>query len=85
MLQTQVAATIDRHRMLAPGQTVLVAVSGGPDSLALLAVMRQLAPALQLRLAVAHLDHGLRPDSAADAEFVAALAQAAGLPCYRER
>lgn len=71
--------------MLAPGQTVLVAVSGGPDSLALLDVLQHYPPAPGLALAVAHLDHGLRPESADDATFVAALAAERGLPCYRER
>lgn len=85
MLLASVRDTIARHRMLKPGQTVLVAVSGGPDSLALLDVLLQLAPELELRLAVAHLDHGLRPDSAADADFVAAFAAERGLTCYRER
>lgn len=85
MLLQAVAATIDRHQMLAPGQTVLVAVSGGPDSLALLDLLARLAGDRRLTLAVAHLDHGLRPDSAADADFVAASAAARGLPCVRER
>lgn len=85
MLLASVRDTIARHRMLEPGQMVLVAVSGGPDSLALLDILLQLSPELALRLAVAHLDHGLRPDSAADADFVAAFAAERGLTCYRER
>jgi len=60
----------------------LVAVSGGADSVALLLGMARLAPA---GLVVAHADHGLRPDSAADARFVAALAERLGLPCVTRR
>jgi tRNA(Ile)-lysidine synthase len=62
-----------------PGFAVL-AVSGGPDSVALLDLMAGVAPALDLRLAVAHADHGMQPESAAVAEAVRALAGRAELP-----
>lgn len=77
--------TIRRHAMLAGGEAVLVAVSGGADSVALLHALRALAGELRLRLSVAHLDHGLRADSAADAAFVEALARGGELPVSVER
>ncbi len=53
------------------GSTLLVGVSGGPDSLALVHALSQLRDDLALRLFAAHLDHGLRPDaSRKDAAFV---------------
>ncbi len=64
-----------------PGARVLVAVSGGPDSLCLLHLLRRLAPAQRLALHVAHLDHKLRPESAGDARFVAEVAAGWGIPC----
>jgi tRNA(Ile)-lysidine synthase len=73
-------ATIRRHAMLAGGETVLVGVSGGADSVALLHVLSTLAPRLALTLHVLHVDHGLRPDSARDAAFVRALAGRLGVP-----
>lgn len=73
-------ATLRRHAMLAGGETVLVAVSGGADSVALLYVLVQLAPAWHLRLRVVHVDHQLRPDSARDGEFVRELAARFGVP-----
>lgn len=57
-----------------------MAVSGGPDSLALLDVLVALAPARGWRLHVAHLDHGLRPGSVDEAASVAAMAESLGLP-----
>src|SRR5262245_65593961 len=66
--------------MLAGGETVLVAVSGGADSVALLHVLVELAPAWRLRLHVLHVDHQLRPDSAADADFVRTLGARLGVP-----
>jgi tRNA(Ile)-lysidine synthase len=61
-----------------PGKYV-VAVSGGVDSVSLLHVLRTQAG---LELVVAHFDHGIRPDSKLDRQFVAALAEAYGLPFY---
>jgi tRNA(Ile)-lysidine synthase len=66
--------------MFTGGETVLVAVSGGADSVALLHVLLTLADELSLRLHVLHVDHGLRPDSAADAAFVEGLAARLGVP-----
>ncbi len=63
------------------GRTWVVAVSGGSDSVGLLRVLHALGPELGLVLSVAHLDHGVRGESAReDAEFVAELARALGLP-----
>jgi tRNA(Ile)-lysidine synthase len=71
-----------RHGLLPPGETVVVGVSGGPDSLALLHLLVRLSPELRLDLRVAHLNHGLRgAESDEDAGFVADLANRWGLPC----
>ena len=75
MLLHSVIQTIRRHNMLARGQHVLVGVSGGADSVALLVALRELHPAWRFHLTVAHLNHGIRgPAAARDAAFVAALA-----------
>jgi len=76
----QVERTIRRHAMLAGGETVLVAVSGGADSVALLHFLVELAPAWRLQLHVLHVDHQLRPDSPADADFVRAFGARLGVP-----
>ena len=72
----QVRQTIAKYGMLASGDRVAVAVSGGPDSVALLECLRELAPQLGITLAVVHLNHQLRGDaSREDEEFVARLAR----------
>ena len=64
----------------------LVAVSGGADSVALaVAIARLVPPAARGRLVIAHADHGLRAESAADAEFVRALAERLGASCVCRR
>ena len=81
------AACIDENALLQPRQMVLLAVSGGADSVAMLSVLRTLArqPDRQYRLTAAHLDHGLRDDAQADAAFVADLTRRWDVPCILER
>jgi tRNA(Ile)-lysidine synthase len=66
--------TIERESLFAPQCTVIVGVSGGADSVALLAALVELRKALGIRVIAAHLDHALRPDSAAAAAHVRELA-----------
>src|SRR5436190_5104528 len=83
MITTRVLATIRRHRMLDAGDAIVVAVSGGPDSVALLHLLLDLRADLDLRLTIGHLDHGLRGEaSRADRVFVEELAARRGLPCF---
>lgn len=80
MLQ-QVGEEIRRYGMLQPGDSVVVAVSGGPDSVALLHVLHSLAKEYALGLQVFHMDHGLRGESStADARYVESLAASLELP-----
>jgi tRNA(Ile)-lysidine synthase len=80
-LLQRIAATMDRHGMIRPGQSLGVAVSGGADSVCLLHALLLLAPRWDLRLHVLHLNHNLRgAESREDAEFVRRLAAGLGLP-----
>jgi tRNA(Ile)-lysidine synthase len=72
-------------RLLAPGERLLVAVSGGGDSVALLHLLLRMRRGVPLDLHVAHLDHALRRGSAADRRFVERLAREHALPCRAER
>jgi tRNA(Ile)-lysidine synthase len=71
--------------MLRGGDVVLAAVSGGADSVALLDVLRALAPELGFTLQAVHVDHGLRAESAADVAFVADLCRVWDVPLRVER
>ncbi len=65
---------------------MLIAVSGGPDSMALLHVLAELSEVLSLSLAIAHLDHSLRGmDSEKDAKFVRDRALSLNIPFYIEK
>lgn len=69
---------------IAPARLV-VAVSGGPDSIALLDLLAGCAGALALDLVVGHVDHGIHPDSASVAEAVRGIAGEYGLPFLERR
>ncbi len=82
--QEKVRATVARHQLLTAGETVLVAVSGGADSVALLALLGDLRAELGVSLHVVHLNHRLRPDADDDAVFVRDLAATFDLPATVE-
>lgn len=67
---------IKKHNMLEAGHKVVVGVSGGADSLALIHILDQIRKYMPLTLYVAHVNHGLRGEAARqDAEFVEAMAR----------
>ncbi|MGD9022903.1 MAG: tRNA lysidine(34) synthetase TilS [Deltaproteobacteria bacterium] len=77
-----VEATVRRHHMLDEGDIVLVGVSGGPDSIALLHSLVALKTKWALKLITAYLNHQLRgPIAQQEATFVSALSARLGIPC----
>jgi len=67
--------------MISEGDSVIVAVSGGPDSVCLLHVLFELKDELHIHLVVAHFDHGLRPvDDESETVFVRGLVESLDLP-----
>ena len=80
-LLQQVQQIIQDYQMLDRGHTLLVAVSGGADSMALLHMLWQLREPLALQLCVAHLNHQMRPSATEDARFVETTARHLGIRC----
>ena len=79
----EVFETIAQFDMIQKKEAVLVGVSGGPDSVALVRVLVHLAKSRDLTLGIAHLNHGLRgKESQRDERFVRDLSQKLGLPFF---
>lgn len=79
-------AFIRRYDMIAPGDQVVCAVSGGADSMALLWAMYCLKDNLQIELAAAHFNHGLRgAESDRDEAFVRDFCQRYEIPCFCQK
>jgi tRNA(Ile)-lysidine synthase len=77
LIIAKVVKTIEKHRMLQKGDRVVLAVSGGPDSMCMLDVFLQLVEEYQYRLQVCHVNHALRgEDSQRDELFVKAFCEA---------
>jgi tRNA(Ile)-lysidine synthase len=82
MLST-ILRTIATHALFRPGDRVLVAVSGGPDSMALLHALWEARARLGVTLEVVGVDHGLRPEAARELDLVRARAEALDLRFVR--
>jgi len=77
---------IQEHHLVLSQQKLLVAISGGPDSVCLLHILVKLQEELDIRLHVAHLNHQLRgAESEADAQYVSNLAHQLGIPATVEQ
>jgi tRNA(Ile)-lysidine synthase len=83
-LEERVLGFIQKHQLLSGGEKLVVAVSGGADSVCLLHILVNLQ--LKIKLQIAHLNHQLRgANSDADAEYVAELARKLAIPCTIEK
>ena len=83
--EAEVAAAIDAYGLLHHNDRVLVAVSGGPDSVALLTALHVLRDRYQIAIHVAHLNHGLRAAAVTEQNYVADLADRLVLPFHTDR
>lgn len=80
MMLEKVKEAVKKNDLIRKGDRILLGVSGGPDSVALLYVLNSLKKEWRLSLRVAHLDHMLRKDSAKDKEFVESLCRKLKIP-----
>lgn len=81
----EIRRQLSLHPLTRPGDAVLVAVSGGADSVALLHILTCLADVLAIRIHAAHLDHALRPESRDEALFVQRLCCELQVPLILQR
>ncbi len=83
-MEKKVLETIQKNNLIDKGDTVIAAVSGGADSMALLDVLITHRVSLGIDIAVAHVNHGLRPEAEAEAQFVADYCDIHGIPFHLE-
>ncbi len=81
-LYEKVKKYISAHDMVRPGDCVAAGVSGGADSVCMLHMLARLQEEIPFRLAVVHVNHGLRAEAGKDAAYVEALCGQLGIPFY---
>ena len=82
-MRERVEQYILRHELISPGDKVLIGLSGGGDSVALLHILKSLCARLDFTICAAHLNHGIRGEAAhEDAEFVHDLCDFYGIRAY---
>ncbi|MGB2868831.1 MAG: tRNA lysidine(34) synthetase TilS [Bacteroidota bacterium] len=85
-LEEKLEAFIHEQHLLSPGQSLVLAVSGGVDSTVMLSLFAGLSRRWKLKITVAHVNHGLRgEESDGDEEFVQHAASTLGVPFFAER
>lgn len=85
LLISRLKKTIGKYGMLQPGERVVVGVSGGADSMALLHALWETRGDFHLSLVVAHLDHSFRPQGEREANFVRKAAGKLGIPFFHRK
>ncbi|WP_080871801.1 tRNA lysidine(34) synthetase TilS [Oceanobacillus timonensis] len=80
-MEKEVCAFIEKHQLIPQHATVLIGVSGGPDSIALLHFLHKRQSEWGLDLAAVTIDHQLREDSRADCRFVTDICREWNIPC----
>lgn len=80
-----VAKTIKTHNLIFPGARVLLALSGGSDSVCLLHVLNDLREEMHFELFAAHLNHGIREEADDDCKFVQKLCADMGITCFTKK
>jgi tRNA(Ile)-lysidine synthase len=82
----QIALTIEKHKMLAHGDRVLVGISGGPDSVALLTILLKLSKLFGISLGAVYVNHHLRPkEHSAEEKFCQQICSKLGVPLFVEQ
>ena len=82
---SKINSTIQKHLLIKKNDSVLLAVSGGPDSVAMSSVFKKLQRDYGLKVGIAYFNHGIRKESDSEAEFVKKLASDSGVPFYTSK
>lgn len=84
MLEDKVLETIKKYELIENGDTIVVGVSGGPDSMTLLNILISLnkSSKLNYKIVVAHINHGIREEADEETKYVQEFCEKRNIPCY---
>lgn len=85
-MEKKVLATIEKYKLIKPSENIVIGVSGGADSMALLYLLNQIRNSIAFKIFLAHINHGVRgKDADRDEDFVKLKAKDLSLPCFTKR
>ena len=82
LTEKKVFSYVEKHHMIAPGDRIVLGVSGGADSVCLLFLLLEYSKRVPFDLTVVHVNHGIRPDAGEDASYVRELCETHKLSFY---
>ena len=69
-MEDKILKTIKKYKLIESGDKVLIAVSGGPDSMCLLDILNKLKEKLKIEIAAIHVNHGIRKEAGEETEYI---------------
>ncbi len=85
MLKEQVIQTIKKYNLIENGDSIVVGVSGGPDSICLLHILNEIKTELNFKIYVAHVNHMIRKEAEEETEYVKMTCKNLGVDCFIKR
>ncbi len=82
MLENKILETIKKNNMIKSGEKIIVAVSGGPDSICLLNILNNIKDKLNIKIVVAHVNHSLRAEADEETEYVKEFCEKLNIECF---
>lgn len=82
MLIEQVKQTIKKYNLINPGDSIVIGVSGGPDSICLLHVLNNLKKEMDFKIFVAHINHMIRKEADEETEYVKQMCKQMNVKCF---
>lgn len=82
MLKEKVIDTIQRYNLIKNGDSIVIGVSGGPDSICLLHILNELKQELNFKIYVAHINHLIRKEADEETEYVQEFCKKLGIECF---
>ena len=84
-MEEEVLKTITKYNLIQSGDKIILAVSGGPDSIFMLDILKKLKEKLNFEIIVAHVNHKIREESDSDEEYVKNYCKKNQIECYTKR
>ncbi|MBQ2916794.1 MAG: tRNA lysidine(34) synthetase TilS [Clostridia bacterium] len=84
-MKQKILQTIKKYNLIENGDSIVIGVSGGPDSICLLHVLNELKSKLNFKIYVAHINHMIREEADEETEYVKNFCKNLGVECYIKR